>query len=100
MARNDSRRFNNHPADPAPWRADAGAPAHSWHALASASVAAALAVAAVVGALALIESLVSPPGSRLARHAPLPESAHPRAHAPGGLLPAPAQTEPALLVCD
>jgi hypothetical protein len=102
MARNDSKRFQvdrNH-AQP---RAGFGPRAESWRALASAMVASALMIAAVIGAFALVDAVVAPPPALLARKAPA--HTQPQARRACVLpadkdLAAPMQVDPALLVPD
>lgn len=69
MARNDSRRFNPPFADRAVPRSSAAA---SWQSFANLMVASTLVVAVVVGAMALVEAVLSPPASTLARRFPDP----------------------------
>jgi hypothetical protein len=98
MARNENRPFRSSPADHAPARVRSAAA--SWQAFANLMVASTLVVAVVVGALALVEAVLSPPASKLARQFPKPGLQHQHAGAPQDAPNAAARPGAVLFVTD
>jgi hypothetical protein len=97
MARNDTRRFKDQPADRAHLRAGAA----SWRALANLTVASTLVVALFVSVLTLLEAAFSNPASKLARQSPArPELQSRHAHRAFDFSNPATQPEPALFVSD